>query len=54
MLVGLLSNETTTFDGKYYQLKDARNEPKATFPKTGWNCDTSCHSPKSSSTSSTS
>lgn len=28
MLVGLLSEETTTFDGRYYQLKDARNEPK--------------------------
>ena len=28
MLIGLLSNETTDFDGKYYQLKAARNEPK--------------------------
>ncbi len=28
MLTSLLSKETTTFDGKYYQLKDARNEPK--------------------------
>ena len=28
VLIGLLSQETTTFDGKYYQLKDARNEPK--------------------------
>ena len=28
MLTGLLTQETTTFDGKYYQLKDARNEPK--------------------------
>lgn len=28
VLVGLLSQETTTFDGEYYQLKDARNEPK--------------------------
>ena len=28
MLVGLLGQETTTFDGRYYQLKDARNEPK--------------------------
>lgn len=28
MLVGLLSEETTNFDGRYYQLKDARNEPK--------------------------
>ena len=28
VLTSLLSNETTTFDGKYYQLKDARNEPK--------------------------
>lgn len=28
VLKGLLSQETTTFDGHYYQLKDARNEPK--------------------------
>jgi F420-dependent oxidoreductase-like protein len=28
VLVGLLSNETTTFKGEYYQLTDARNEPK--------------------------
>ena len=28
VLTGLLSQETTTFDGKFYQLKDARNEPK--------------------------
>jgi F420-dependent oxidoreductase-like protein len=28
VLVSLLSNETTTFDGKHYQLADARNEPK--------------------------
>ncbi|BCI92565.1 hypothetical protein NIIDMKKI_77710 [Mycobacterium kansasii] len=28
VLTGLLSQETTNFDGKYYQLKDARNEPK--------------------------
>jgi F420-dependent oxidoreductase-like protein len=28
ILVGLLSQETTTFDGEYYQLIDARNEPK--------------------------
>ncbi|SHT46061.1 Luciferase-like monooxygenase [Mycobacteroides abscessus subsp. abscessus] len=28
MLTGLLSRETTNFDGKFYQLKDARNEPK--------------------------
>jgi F420-dependent oxidoreductase-like protein len=28
VLTSLLENETTTFDGKYYQLKDARNEPK--------------------------
>ena len=28
VLTSLLSNDTTTFDGKYYQLKDARNEPK--------------------------
>ena len=28
MLVGLLTQETTTFDGRYYQLTEARNEPK--------------------------
>ena len=28
VLTGLLTQETTTFDGRYYQLKDARNEPK--------------------------
>jgi F420-dependent oxidoreductase-like protein len=28
VLVGLLSAETTDFDGKYFQLKAARNEPK--------------------------
>jgi F420-dependent oxidoreductase-like protein len=28
VLTSLLSKETTTFDGTYYQLKDARNEPK--------------------------
>lgn len=28
VLKGLLSEETTTFDGEFYQLKDARNEPK--------------------------
>jgi F420-dependent oxidoreductase-like protein len=28
VLVGLLANETTDFDGKYYQLRQARNEPK--------------------------
>lgn len=28
VLIGLLSEETFNFDGKYYQLKDARNEPK--------------------------
>jgi F420-dependent oxidoreductase-like protein len=28
VLLGLLTQETTTFDGKYYQLKDARCEPK--------------------------
>ena len=28
VLKGLLSQETTSFDGKFYQLKDARNEPK--------------------------
>jgi F420-dependent oxidoreductase-like protein len=29
VMVGLLSNETTTFEGRHYQLKDARCEPKA-------------------------
>jgi F420-dependent oxidoreductase-like protein len=28
VIVGLLAQETTTFDGRYYQLSDARNEPK--------------------------
>jgi alkanesulfonate monooxygenase SsuD/methylene tetrahydromethanopterin reductase-like flavin-dependent oxidoreductase (luciferase family) len=28
VLTSLLSNESTTFDGKFYQLKAARNEPK--------------------------
>jgi len=28
VLVGLLSNETTDFQGTYYQLTNARNEPK--------------------------
>jgi F420-dependent oxidoreductase-like protein len=28
VLVGLLSQETTTFKGEYYQLNEARNEPK--------------------------
>jgi len=28
VLVGLMSQETTDFDGTYYQLKNARNEPK--------------------------
>ena len=28
VLLGLLTQETTTFDGRYYQLTDARNEPK--------------------------
>jgi F420-dependent oxidoreductase-like protein len=28
VLIGLLSQETTDFDGKYYQLSGARNEPK--------------------------
>lgn len=28
VLIGLLSRETTDFDGRYYQLKAARNEPK--------------------------
>jgi F420-dependent oxidoreductase-like protein len=28
VLVSLLSNEITDFDGKYYQLREARNEPK--------------------------
>ena len=29
ILISLLTNETTTFDGKHYQLKEARNEPKS-------------------------
>jgi F420-dependent oxidoreductase-like protein len=28
VIVGLLTQETTTFKGRYYQLNDARNEPK--------------------------
>src|SRR6202042_1187361 len=28
VLIGMLSQETTTFAGRYYQLVDARNEPK--------------------------
>jgi F420-dependent oxidoreductase-like protein len=28
VIVGLLTRETTTFKGEYYQLADARNEPK--------------------------
>ena len=28
VIVGLLSQETTTFKGQYFQLTDARNEPK--------------------------
>lgn len=28
VLIGLLTQETTNFDGKFYQLKDARNNPK--------------------------
>ncbi len=28
VLISLLSQQTTNFDGQYYQLKDARNEPK--------------------------
>jgi F420-dependent oxidoreductase-like protein len=28
VVISLLSQETTTFDGTYYQLEDARNEPK--------------------------
>jgi F420-dependent oxidoreductase-like protein len=28
VLIGLLTQQTTTFEGKYYRLKDARNEPK--------------------------
>jgi F420-dependent oxidoreductase-like protein len=28
VLIGLLTEETTTFKGEYYQLVDARNEPK--------------------------
>ncbi|GFG73713.1 hypothetical protein MBOT_10780 [Mycobacterium botniense] len=32
VLTSLLSQETTTFNGRYYQLKDARNEPKGPAP----------------------
>lgn len=28
VIISLLSQDTTNFSGKYYQLKDARNEPK--------------------------
>jgi F420-dependent oxidoreductase-like protein len=28
VLISLLSQDTTSFDGRFYQLKDARNEPK--------------------------
>ena len=28
VLIGLLSQDTTDFDGKFFQLKEARNEPK--------------------------
>jgi F420-dependent oxidoreductase-like protein len=28
VIVGLFTQETTTFEGQYYQLRDARNEPK--------------------------
>jgi F420-dependent oxidoreductase-like protein len=28
VIVGLLTQETTTFEGRYYQLTEARNEPK--------------------------
>jgi len=28
VLIGLMSDESTTFEGRYYQLQDARNEPK--------------------------
>jgi len=28
VIVGLLTQETTTFKGRYYQLSEARNEPK--------------------------
>ena len=28
VLISLLSQETTTFDGRYYQMTDARNDPK--------------------------
>lgn len=28
VIVGLLTQDTTTFNGKYFQLTDARNEPK--------------------------
>jgi F420-dependent oxidoreductase-like protein len=30
VIVGLFTQETTTFEGQYYQLCEARNEPKAT------------------------
>jgi F420-dependent oxidoreductase-like protein len=30
VIVGLFTQETTTFEGQYYQLSEARNEPKAT------------------------
>jgi F420-dependent oxidoreductase-like protein len=28
VIVGLFTQETTTFEGEYYELRDARNEPK--------------------------
>ena len=28
VIIGLLTKETTTFDGRYFQLTEARNEPK--------------------------
>ena len=28
VLIGLLSQEVTDFDGAFYRLRDARNEPK--------------------------
>ena len=28
VIIGLLTNETTTFDGRYFALTEARNEPK--------------------------
>ena len=38
VLVSLLSNETTTFSGRYYTLRDARCEPKGTQTPHDPNC----------------